>query len=280
MTIKNLGIFPSVKRIVVLGDIHADYEALLFALKKARVINKKLEWIGKDTILVQIGDIVDGKARIGNWKGDNDLRVISFLSKLRVHAKKRGGKVFILIGNHELMNYNGNFSYSGESGIKRFGGEKKRFLYFRNQFKNFMKQSYVALKIGDWVFSHAGIPSIISNTFSISELNNLFYQYVDGNLSKELENKFLEITSSEVGILTNRKFGSEKISCLKASDTLKNLKANHMVVGHTVQEKINSVCNHKIWRIDTGISRAFGSHNQKRIHLLEILNYGKNVKII
>ena len=53
-----------------------------------------------------------------------------------------------------------------------------------------------------------------------------------------------------------------------------------MVVGHTVQDKINAVCNHKIWRIDTGMSRAFGSDHVKRINLLEILNFGKNVKVI
>ena len=33
MNNKNLGVFTSVSRIIALGDIHADYEALIFALK-------------------------------------------------------------------------------------------------------------------------------------------------------------------------------------------------------------------------------------------------------
>lgn len=280
MSTKNIGIFPSVKRIIALGDIHADYDALIYSLRKVKLINKRLDWKGGDTILIQIGDIVDGRCRIGNWRGDNDLKVINFLSHLRKQADKKGGKIIILMGNHEIMNYNGNFTYSGDNGIKSLGGEKKRLEYFRNQFKDFMLQSYVAVKFGDWVFCHAGIPSVISNTFTIPDLNILFYQYINGNLSKPIEKKFLDIISSEVGILTNRKFGGEKVQCKKVIDTLKNLHANHMVVGHTVQDSINSVCDHKIWRIDTGISRAFGNNNPNRIQLLEISNYGKNVKII
>lgn len=280
MNNKNLGIFTSVSRIIALGDIHADYEALIFALKKAKIINDKLKWVAGDTVFIQIGDIVDGRSRAGNWKGDNDLKVIDFLTELQKQAIKKGGKVILLMGNHELMNYNGNFSYSGNNGIKTLGGEKKRLEYFKNQFRNLMKQSYLAVKFGDWVFSHAGIPSIISNTFTIPDLNTLFYEYLDGKLTKPIEKKFMDIISSDIGILTNRKFGNEKVQCKKVIDTLTNLKANHMVVGHTVQDNINSVCNHKIWRIDTGISRAFGSTDPKRIQLLEITNFGKNVKII
>lgn len=275
---KNLGLFSPQKKLIVLGDIHADYEKLILALKKVKLINNKLKWIGGKTILIQIGDMVDGRARINSWKGDNDLKVINFFIRLRIEARNSGGNIIFLMGNHELMNYQGNFTYSGDNGIKTFGNEQKRYKYFRTKFKQFMKTSYLAIKIGDWVFCHAGIPSIISNSFSIPELNSLFLEYLDNKLSPTIEKKFLEITSSEIGILTNRKFGGEKINCKKTIDTLKNLKANHMVVGHTVQEKINCVCNHKVWRVDVGISRAFGSG--RKIELLEINNFGKSVKII
>ena len=81
------GIYKMVEKIVVIGDIHADYEILLAVLKKAGIINDKLEWIGGKTYLVMIGDLVDGKARVDNWTGDSDLKVINFLSKLMKLAK-------------------------------------------------------------------------------------------------------------------------------------------------------------------------------------------------
>ena len=39
---KNLGLFSPQKKLIVLGDIHADYEKLILALKKAKLINNKL----------------------------------------------------------------------------------------------------------------------------------------------------------------------------------------------------------------------------------------------
>ena len=48
---------PPFKRIIVLGDIHADYDALIMTLKKAKLINCKLQWIGGKTVLIQIKSI-------------------------------------------------------------------------------------------------------------------------------------------------------------------------------------------------------------------------------
>jgi hypothetical protein len=55
---------------------------------------------------------------------------------------------------------------------------------------------------------------------------------------------------------------------------LDNMNAKSMVVGHTVQPKINSRCSNRIWRVDTGISRAFGSGRdlKKRSQYMEILD--------
>ena len=53
-----------------------------------------------------------------------------------------------------------------------------------------------------------------------------------------------------------------------------------MVVGHTPQDKINSKCNNRIWRIDTAMSEAFGKRTtDNRISCLEIIDYGRKVNI-
>ena len=47
-----------------------------------------------------------------------------------------------------------------------------------------------------------------------------------------------------------------------------------MVVGHTVQSQgINSKCDNRIWKVDTGMSDAFGENG--KIQVLEILDNGK-----
>ena len=51
------------KRIVVIGDIHGDFNSLLQSLYIAEVINKNCDWIGKNTIVIQLGDQLDKGGR-------------------------------------------------------------------------------------------------------------------------------------------------------------------------------------------------------------------------
>ena len=42
------------KRIAAIGDICGDFEALLLSLSRANIINKKGEWIGGNTKVIQV----------------------------------------------------------------------------------------------------------------------------------------------------------------------------------------------------------------------------------
>ena len=54
-------VFPMQDRIVAIGDIHGDFESLIYLLYTAKLINNELKWIGGDTFVVQTGDIFDDK---------------------------------------------------------------------------------------------------------------------------------------------------------------------------------------------------------------------------
>lgn len=275
----HLGIFKMPEKLLVIGDIHADYESFIFTLKKSGMVNNKLQWVGRKTYLVIMGDLVDGKSRVGNWSGDSDVKVVNLIERLMVAAKKKGGMVIVLLGNHEFMNIRGNFNYSGESGIKEMGGENGRKRYFKTKFKKFGKSCYLAVKIGDWVFCHAGIPPEISLLYTIPELNILSLRFFNNLLKPNEEKNFFEIISGDNGILTTREFGIDPVNCRRLNISLQQLKAKYMVVGHTVQTMINSVCNTKLWRVDVGLSRAFGENYKKRVGFLVIHDFGKKIKV-
>ena len=86
--------FPQVDRIVAVGDVHGDVEALRGCLKIAKLIDDKDSWIGGNTHFVQVGDILD--------RGDEEKDCLNLLVKLRPQAEAKGGAVHILLGNHEV----------------------------------------------------------------------------------------------------------------------------------------------------------------------------------
>lgn len=95
--------WQGVDRIVAIGDVHGDYNNYIAVLREAGVVNRRGKWIAGDTHLVQVGDIPD--------RGPDTLKVIQHMQKLEKQAKKSGGHVHLLIGNHEYMNITGDLRY-------------------------------------------------------------------------------------------------------------------------------------------------------------------------
>ena len=95
--------WQGVERIVAIGDIHGDYDNYMAVLKNAGVVNRRGRWAAGKTHVVQVGDIPD--------RGPDTLKIIEHLQKLEKQAKKAGGRLHLLIGNHEHMNISGDLRY-------------------------------------------------------------------------------------------------------------------------------------------------------------------------
>ena len=95
--------WQGVSRVVAIGDIHGDYQNYITVLKEAGVVNKRGKWAAGKTHVVQVGDIPD--------RGPDTLKIIEHLQKLEKQAKKAGGYLHLLIGNHEYMNIAGDLRY-------------------------------------------------------------------------------------------------------------------------------------------------------------------------
>ena len=72
------------QRIVTIGDLHGDYDALDTILRRTNVAMDGI-WIGGNTILVQTGDIVD--------KGPSPVKIWYLFRKLQSQARAAGGDV-------------------------------------------------------------------------------------------------------------------------------------------------------------------------------------------
>jgi len=128
--------------IIAIGDIHGDIQLMLDTLTIGGVIKKineknknsiqiirkdnndvveYYEWIGNNTIVVQVGDQID-RCRLVDGKNcyneettyddeASDIEILLFFTNLHEKAIKQKGAVYSLLGNHELMNICNDIRY-------------------------------------------------------------------------------------------------------------------------------------------------------------------------
>jgi hypothetical protein len=117
------------QEIVAVGDIHGDYDAYMAILKLAGLVDAKGRWAGGKTVLVQVGDIPD--------RGPDTKKIIEHMMALEKQAKRKGGSLVALVGNHEAMNMTGDLRYVTPGEFAAFatrGSARLRETYFKNRF--------------------------------------------------------------------------------------------------------------------------------------------------
>ena len=108
--------FDGVSRIVAVADIHGAHDAMVEAMQSAGVVDEQLSWAADEAHLVIVGDILD--------RGPDSRRVMDLLMQLEGEAEAAGGRVHVLIGNHEAMNLVGDLRYVSSSEYAAFADEE------------------------------------------------------------------------------------------------------------------------------------------------------------
>lgn len=219
-------VYPKVRKLVAIGDIHGDLTVAIKALKLAGVIPlnipdnirniQKVNWIGKDTVVVQVGDQIDRvrpnklynnicieeDCEIVEDEG-SDLKIVCLFERLHSQALKEGGALFSIYGNHELMNVEGDFRYVSPKEFKEFGnffkgkmeynsnvpfGYKERLEAFKpggNLSKRLANTRHSVLQVGSWIFVHGGISPECANKYTINDINKYIKRWLLGDTSPE-----------------------------------------------------------------------------------------------
>lgn len=297
----NLGIWKDLpNKLFAVGDIHGDFNILEHVLvdlaKVCKLNNNELEWIeGVDSWLIFCGDLIDrlrkrpGKTMTVDDE-NSDKKIIMKLINLNKSAEKNNGKIIILLGNHELLNFEHAFDYVSPEG--NYQTRKKDFTRGSNFSEIIAESTYLTVKINNWVFVHGGFcPDAFKNNDYLKEnpihklnfitrkfLVDKYYFKNNGNTNSE-KNQMKIILDALYGIneekspLNCRHYGfniDNHDSCEKevVSKVFKyifdDISKGKMVISHTPQfiynMNINRSCNGKIWRLDTGMSRGFDEH--------------------
>ena len=273
--------YPHAERIVVIGDVHGDVKRFKNILIDANIINRNIEWIAvpSNTIVVQLGDQVDSQNRdpsVNEWEVLNDTEMIHFTHFVNNIAKTKGGKLISLIGNHELMNVIGNYSYVSAKSIQNQNARNDLFKP-KGTLSPILCNRPIVVKIGELLFCHAGLLKkhieILQNCGKdLSYLNTIWKNFMQ-NQRVMIEDKeiFDQVILGFEGILWARELDPPEIT----KEVLGNLGCVYMFIGHTTVDRVKIV--HNVWYVDTGISRAFGTNAYQYV---DIHDYEISVKTV
>lgn len=274
--------YDKIEKVIVFGDIHGDLNAFKSCLKKAHLINLQDRWIGGDTHVVQVGDVLDRKPRNDNYSDeDSEFILISFILKLQIESYLCGGGYHPIIGNHELMNIMGVFDYVSNMGMRHFNTFNERKEYFKLG-SNFCK--YLAcgwnpvIRINNCLICHGGISKTIASKYTIKEINKIMRKKLYNEGSFVDDKLFHDLFINENSILWSRTYSNADHETPRIYNDVKfvlnKFNCRFMILGHTPYiEGIKIKYSGHVICTDTAMSTAFGSKKGKfdRIHFVEII---------
>ena len=287
-------VFTQVRRIVAIGDIHADPDALLVLLRQAGLIGPKdTKWTGGDTHLVLTGDYVD--------RGPNAAAVLDLLMALEPQAQRAGGRLHALIGNHEAMNMYGDLRYVSPEDYATYrnkDSEKKRDAQmqaaleqlkasgmppadeaaWRTQFQaeiplGWVEQRLAFLptgKYGQWLLKRNAVVRINDAIFLHGGISAKYVTWSLPMINEKIRMELSDPTNLKDGISQDEQGPLWYRGLAESPETnadiaglvnriLETQGVKHIVIGHTPIPAIMPRFGGKVITIDVGISRAYDS---------------------
>jgi len=103
-------------RVIAVSDIHGAYDEFISLLKGTQLIDEAGHWHGETNHLVIVGDVLD--------RGAASRDVLALIMRLEKEAEQSGGKVHLVLGNHEIMNLVGDLRYVAVEEYARYVDEE------------------------------------------------------------------------------------------------------------------------------------------------------------
>jgi hypothetical protein len=240
-------VYDDGNRILAISDIESNYGALRDFLIDATVIDDDLNWTFGKGHLVLVGDFVD--------RGYFATQVLWLIYKLEQEAQEQGGRVHYIIGNHELKMMHGDYGVADPkyAEVASILGKQQLDLYSsKSLLGQWMASKNTVELINGVLFVHGGMhPDLADHALSIDEVNRIIRQTYServGSSQSRQENGIL--ISRETGPCWYRGYFKDNLAQEQIDRVLEKFGAEAVVVGHTVQKRVNRRYNGKVIGID------------------------------
>ena len=223
--------FADVNKQFIVSDIEGNFKAFRKLLQANNVIDTNFNWTFGTGHLVLTGDFVD--------RGNQQTEVLWLIYSLEEKAKAAGGYVHYVLGNHEIMNMNGDLRYLHPRYQEHAGLLNEKFvtLYGENaELGRWLRTKNVVEKIGDILFCHAGISGAVNRMdLSTLKINQLVRPYYPDTTYK-YDTPQTDTLYSDLGPFWYRGYyhGDKRASSTQVDSTLSKYGVKHIATGHTV----------------------------------------------
>lgn len=168
--------FKGVKKIFVIGDMHGELRRTVEMLANNGITDNDGNWSWGNGHLVFIGDIFD--------RGREVTEALWMIFRLQKQAAEKGGRVHMVLGNHEPMIFNNDLRYVTGDYYALCDNLQ---LSYSDLFDSssllglWLRQKPLVTKINNYVFVHAGFsPEFIEREVSLDSVNKLAWRYWNG----------------------------------------------------------------------------------------------------
>lgn len=245
--------FKNIRKIAALSDIHGKYELAIKLLKANKIVDKKLNWKFGKGHLVIVGDIFD--------RGNKVNEMLLLIYKLEQQAKKKGGKVHFLLGNHEYMVLHKDLRYINEKYLQTC---KLLNLNYDELYNNktvigrWLRSKPTIIKINNKVFVHGGISKdfISHNDFNLKKINDLMRKSIDRSKSEMKSTNFYKVYYGKKSLIWYRGYFNDNLKDKHISDILELISSDHIIVGHCSNDEVVSLFDNKIFGVDSSIKKG------------------------
>ena len=240
---------PLPARIAAVSDIHGNFTGFKTLLTRHGILDGRGRWSYGRGHLVVAGDVFD--------RGAGVTESLWLLRSLEVQARKAGGDVHVILGNHEAMILNGDLRYLNPkyTAVAELLGKSIPALYGPDTEQGrWLRSLNVMVRLGDILFAHGGpSPALAAQAPELQALNTQFRKDLDAGSHPALMGSDGPVWYRGLVPGANASHGGADASETDVTAILKAFQVRWLVVGHSTIEQVTAFHGGRVFAIDAGL---------------------------
>lgn len=252
-TVAPMDVLPAAPRIIVLSDIHGQYDLLVRLLRANGIIDAQDRWArGTDTLVVA-GDVFD--------RGPKVTEAFWLLYGLQQQASAAGGAVHFVLGNHETMVLYDDLRYVNPKYLRsaQLLGRSYPQLYGPDSvIGQWLRTRPVLLRIGDTLFLHGGIsPDALALALDPAATNAAYRASLGTPRDQvKADPATAPLYDGKTSPIWYRGYFDGRLDTDGVQAVLDRLGLKRIVVGHTSMPHVSSFHGDRVIAVDSSIKNG------------------------